>query len=568
METNAQAASGMTQQQLQQLVVKVVEMEKGPDGQLIAKVPVAASDIISVELIDIDLLLVTSSGERILLREGALLATAQNTYKIQFASGDDQAGADLYKRVGMMKPIEGGSFRLQASELEPSAPDAFSGNAIGLGSQEQAEYADQLAAMSQIIEGLQAANLSVLEMNNGAQNTDLTSTKTATPQRVEPPRLPPMAGTSENTPSQPDPTTQLTELPRPKLFANTDAKVTGVTQWDGTSTNSQPFSQVELKSMLPDSRLKVMVTAGDGKAEQNWDTSHSQTNVALADLVFGGVEKLGSVHLELSDPNAVLPPGLLINGQDIRNGVTVTANGSDDVRTVLQWTVAEDTAVVTPIRVQLVFRYLDENGTLIKSSSMTIGYEQLASQGALFETDSNGLQIIKLPAGGMSYEITGTNGNNVIEGGNGSDVIYGLDGDDVLSGGRGADFLYGGAGNDTLYGGTGNDWLQGDAGDDILYGGEGDDILVGGAGADTLYGGDATQGAGYDTASYHSSSSAVEVHLALAEQGLNSGGDAQGDVLYDIRNLIGSNCLVIVRTTGLKVVMVTTFSMVVQVPMY
>ncbi|MGE5516219.1 MAG: calcium-binding protein, partial [Bacteroidota bacterium] len=56
--------------------------------------------------------------------------------------------------------------------------------------------------------------------------------------------------------------------------------------------------------------------------------------------------------------------------------------------------------------------------------------------------------------------------------------------------------------------------------------------LVGGAGADRLDG-----GLGSDTASYAASSVAVNVNLAT---GVNSGGDAAGDVLVSIENLIGS----------------------------
>jgi Ca2+-binding RTX toxin-like protein len=536
MEMTANAGKATSIQAVQQLVAKVVELEKGPDGVLVGKVPVAAEDVISVELIDIDLILVTSSGERILLREGALLATSEKAYKIAFANSE-QTGADLYKRVGMMKPIEGGSFRLQASELEPTASDLQGGNAIGLGAADSTQYVEQLEAMSHIIQELQAANLSVLDMGSGQENNHLASTKAADPQRVDQPKLPPLAPVDPATPAIISP---LTELPRPKLFATAEAKMSGVTQWDGATANSQPFSGVELKNMLPASRLKVVIDASDGKAMQNWDTAHSDTKTALADVVFTGIEQLGSIHLELADPNAVLPPGLLINGQDLHQGVNIAASGKDDIRALVQWLVAEDTETVSPIRLQLVYRYLDTDGNLIKASSVTVSYERIESESALYETDSNGLQIIKLPAGGLSYEITGTNGNNVIEGGNGSDVIYGLDGDDIIYGGRGADLLYGGRGNDTLYGGTGNDVLYGDEGNDILYGGDGDDILIGGAGADILYGGDATQGSGNDTASYATSSSGVEVHLAANEQHLNSGGDAQGDVLHDINNLIGS----------------------------
>lgn len=98
-----------------------------------------------------------------------------------------------------------------------------------------------------------------------------------------------------------------------------------------------------------------------------------------------------------------------------------------------------------------------------------------------------------------------------------------IDGDDVLSGGDG---------DDTIRGNGGNDTLNGDAGNDSLDGGTGNDKLVGGAGADKLIGGD-----GVDTADYSASTSSVTVNLEL---GTGKGGDAEGDTLSGIENLIGS----------------------------
>ncbi|TNI61665.1 hypothetical protein CF121_09745, partial [Aeromonas media] len=90
----------------------------------------------------------------------------------------------------------------------------------------------------------------------------------------------------------------------------------------------------------------------------------------------------------------------------------------------------------------------------------------------------------------------------------------------------------GSASNDTLAGGDGNDTITAGAGDDSLFGGNDDDVLTGGAGADVIDG-----GAGSDTASYTGSAAAVTVNLTT---GTGSGGDAQGDTLAAIENLIGS----------------------------
>lgn len=176
---------------------------------------------------------------------------------------------------------------------------------------------------------------------------------------------------------------------------------------------------------------------------------------------------------------------------------------------------------------------------------------------------------------------------NFFQGRGGNDDLLGLGGDDSLAGGTGANLIDGGAGvdtvsyrdiagpvsvslqdfgsggsasasglSDTIFGienvdGTdgddfvladgnvnllrgfgGRDDLRGLGGDDTLDGGEGDDILMGGTGGDRLLG-----GAGVDTATYRLSEKPVHVDLA---QGLGFTGEASGDTLSGIENLIGS----------------------------
>jgi len=176
--------------------------------------------------------------------------------------------------------------------------------------------------------------------------------------------------------------------------------------------------------------------------------------------------------------------------------------------------------------------------------------------------------------------LTGNAGNNKLEGGNGNDTLIGGAGADTLDGGDGNntasytgssaqvnvslslvagatntggdaagdvlnnidnligsdhnDTLTGNTGNNKLEGGKGNDTLIGGLGNDSLDGGDNDDILIGGAGADSLNG-----GTGNDTASY--TGSAVAVNVSLVAGATNTGGDADGDVLSNIENLIGSD---------------------------
>jgi Ca2+-binding RTX toxin-like protein len=161
--------------------------------------------------------------------------------------------------------------------------------------------------------------------------------------------------------------------------------------------------------------------------------------------------------------------------------------------------------------------------------------------------------------------------NDRLIGQDGNDELDGGDDDDDLDGGAGADALDGGDGIDTaLYTnsnagvyvslmpflpiGNGNsggdaegdtlvdienltgsgyiDQLEGNDEVNWLLGLDGDDTLTGGAGGDTLQGGQ-----GSDTASYKTSAERVIVSLMTDTAG---GGDADGDQLDSIENLMGS----------------------------
>ncbi|MEM7746322.1 MAG: LamG-like jellyroll fold domain-containing protein, partial [Pseudomonadota bacterium] len=92
--------------------------------------------------------------------------------------------------------------------------------------------------------------------------------------------------------------------------------------------------------------------------------------------------------------------------------------------------------------------------------------------------------------------------------------------------------VFGEAGDDVVYGGDESEVLYGGDGLDAVYGGANDDLLFGGGGADRMYGGD-----GLDTADYSASPARIEIRLSGAP---GSGGDAEGDRLFGVENLFGS----------------------------
>lgn len=128
--------------------------------------------------------------------------------------------------------------------------------------------------------------------------------------------------------------------------------------------------------------------------------------------------------------------------------------------------------------------------------------------------------------------IVALDGNDTIDSGAGNDVILAGIGNDVVRAGAGNDIVDGGAGNDLIAAGDGNDAAAGGLGNDTIEGGAGNDLLQGGAGADQLDG-----GADADTAACLLSPAGVTVDLAA---GTGKGGDAEGDVLVGVENVMGS----------------------------
>lgn len=109
----------------------------------------------------------------------------------------------------------------------------------------------------------------------------------------------------------------------------------------------------------------------------------------------------------------------------------------------------------------------------------------------------------------------------------------GEDNIDTSSGDIFSDLVIGNERKNTIRSGTGDDFLHGGAGNDRLYGGEGDDFLVGGEGADYLSGGD-----GIDTVDYSACLEGVDVELSSGNAWY---GDATGDTLVSIENIVGSS---------------------------
>ncbi|MBS1228561.1 MAG: protein of unknown function toxins and related Ca2+-binding protein [Proteobacteria bacterium] len=302
-----------------------------------------------------------------------------------------------------------------------------------------------------------------------------------------------------------------------------------------------------------------------------------------------GATQVAGTNQWIVDPTAF--PNLLTQGLNLN----IVYNVSDDAAYLASAaTVLSSSVTVSGTHI--------ENGITV-TPSVTASFQMISSNAAsqadytVPVTDPiYGTNMMVLPRSGVGYDIYAGDGDDVVNAGSGADMLSGGAGDDKLNGGSGNDILNGGMGADTLVGGTGidtatyadanlgvgvsvvldgtglgvagseslgdtlvgienltgtnyADTLIGNGGANVLAGGLGDDILEGRGGADTLNGGDGNDtltggdgadalqgGAGTDTASYAAATAAVTVSLT---SNTGSGGEAEGDVLGSIENLIG-----------------------------
>ena len=146
-----------------------------------------------------------------------------------------------------------------------------------------------------------------------------------------------------------------------------------------------------------------------------------------------------------------------------------------------------------------VTNFFVENVEIVPSQGGNI---QIGNQGAF----ADGVEATFAP--NAVTQVQATEFNLAVNSPQGSDGV-----NDVLTGTSGDDIIDGGTGNDTISGLAGADLLIGGDGNDILNGGDGSDVLIGGPGNDILDGGDAV---GIDTVDYSSSPAGVNVNLSGA----------------------------------------------------
>ncbi|MBB94223.1 MAG: hypothetical protein CML68_06445 [Rhodobacteraceae bacterium] len=362
-----------------------------------------------------------------------------------------------------------------------------------------------------------------------------------------------------------------------------------------------------LMSLLPTGRLVVLDTIAD-TLEMGLDAvdclalagQNGVLDIFVGSGTEGGVTQLSyalgtAVTLVGTAGNDVLTGGagddILVGGQgadQLRGGdgadVFVFDMGDGALDKVMDFQAGTDTLDLSG---WTMLRSADQIGFTVLSNGIQLTYAEETLQ--VFSADGTSLSeadiraamtpgsLIHTPVTSTTAEglvLTGTDGNDTLQGGAGDDFLQGLGGGDALIGGAGIDTavysestgqlvvdlnkpednkgvaigdtydsienLIGSDGRDIfkgntednfISGGNNKDSLIGRKGDDRLDGGADDDKLEGGLGADTLIGGE-----GNDRVMYKRAVDPLIADLANPERNT---GEAAGDVYVDMEEMVG-----------------------------
>jgi hypothetical protein len=214
----------------------------------------------------------------------------------------------------------------------------------------------------------------------------------------------------------------------------------------------------------------------------------------------------------------------MINSTNAPIGVRTQPNNSNQIadiqKTLAQLQSAAPTAKSLPLavlknllqQVQNLVKQLGDNNSNSNKNNKADTKKDAGKQQNAFPAPNGGMTSASL-----ADNITGTDGddrlegdrhNNTMQGLAGDDRLFGRQGNDLIFGDAGDDRLYGGRGDDNLIGGTGDDYLAGGRGVNRLFGGEGNDILNSRLGNDFLDG-----GTGVDTARIRASIDDYSIQL-------------------------------------------------------
>ena len=338
------------------------------------------------------------------------------------------------------------------------------------------------------------------------------------------------------------------------------------------------------------------ITVADGSLLDHEAASSHQITVRVTDQA--GLVREQVVTITVADQNEapVVTSGSAVSFAENGTGAVYTATATDpDAGTVVTWSLSGADAALFDIDATtgvVTFKAApDYENPADAEGDNVYDINLVASDGGLSTSHAVAITVTNvsgsLTGTGGADTLAGTTEEDLLTGLGGSDLLIGGAGNDTLVGGDGDDTLVGGDGNDTLIGGAGTNWFIGSNNNDLNDGRDGDwniliysnstsavsvnlttgtgwggfangdsylgefheiwagghnDTLIGGSNWMYFIGGGGAErieaGSGGGMAAYWTSGSAVTINLAT---GVNEGGDAQGDVLFNINEIVGSS---------------------------
>ena len=547
-------------------------------GVLIAKVndgvvnlPFSEDQVASIDVLDVDLLIVLKDGRRIIIPEGAMMALTGEPLDLRFAgSATPLPVSEFMGRLGKIGLVVDSTPMLASVKMQAeSDPNATSGAGAAEGAQSGGETAEKEAADSEAAARVAAENVS-------AEATSVPKTSDLTGKYDKPPETPAEPGRQATTTNPPPP---------PPSASNPDTGGgTGVNSGVGSGDPKLDFKVVNVLRTEAGSSLE----GGTGRTDTGYDIlaknydqvtpTNTTPDAVMAPEVFrvatGIAAQDALVDVFTTNASEVIR-GDFNSASDVfqlANGKGVQLDGTGYIAKVISFGVLVNNLTVSGLPDGVFIREAIDSGkraddgtiiwkisTSTSSTLLTVlypGFEQNAANPVQLESVLT-LTGSYLDASGKTLKIS----NNadpetktpdyllklkIVDAATDEEINSRLQVNKEVYDGReipvislpaqgAADDIQAGGGDDLVYGGFGHDLIDGGDGNDTLFGDGGNDTLIGNAGSDRLNG-----GTGTDTADYRADASGISVDLA------ESGGTAKGagigtDILNSIENILGGS---------------------------
>ena len=472
-----------------------------PDANGDFNAPIAKGAIDKVQVVDVDMVLQLKDGTSMVLAGGAISAMDASHTEVKFSDGL-QGLSNLFDLVGTiaipkLDPILSSLQGAPNSDGHGSGSDTpVTSESSGLTASLTASLTTQIVnQLTQIVQ-VNAQSVTIKTVDPTAQVAVLSqNTKTgdvdAQPlQHTEPPLPPERPGVVPQEhivgPDAPAMALALVNLTTITQIGNVLYGSGGTPASATDSSNTAQFASQVIN------------------APANATEIHAISNIPPNDFIKVVQMTLTGNGIAQSITVKGVPAGMEIaNGTDLGGGVwsVPVVAGQRDYGIQLEYTTTPADPLA-PIHQQFSLEF----DVTMTTADGIVNLSQVKQFVVKDVHSANDLTYIDSTTGESVYVLPAQGNTHIIHAGDAGVTIYGSNADD---------FLFGGAGVDTIHGGTGNTYFEGGAGADQLIGGVG----------------------GVNTAGYTQSAVGVTVDLIA---GTGTGGDAQGDTLTNIQNVIGS----------------------------